>query len=90
VLKKYTAPSPWLERVDEEKFRSLEELLQPSLTSLFIDSPTLLYIFCAAPQASLLVLAVTLTTRARLKTQQLAMFSYCTVIDYSATMALNR
>jgi len=42
------------------------------------------------PQTSLLVLAVTLTTRARLKTQQLAMFSYCTVTDYSATMALNR
>ncbi|MGX1173847.1 hypothetical protein AB7M32_002572 [Pseudomonas sp. R151218B TE3479] len=33
---------------------------------------------------------MTLTTRARLKTQQLAMFSYCTVTDYRSTMALNR
>lgn len=79
------AGARWRKRVPQRG-----ELLQPSLTSLFIDSPTLLYIFCAMPQASLLVLAVTLTTRARLKTQQLAMFSYCTVTDYSATMALNR
>ena len=57
------------------------ELFEPSLTLLFIDSPKLLFIFCAVCLASLLVLAVTLTTRARLKTQQLAMFSYCAWAD---------
>jgi len=34
-----------------------------------------------------LVLPVTLTTDVRLKTQQLAMFSYCTFADFSATLA---
>ncbi|MCP2071265.1 UNVERIFIED_ORG: hypothetical protein J2Y77_000701 [Pseudomonas lini] len=33
---------------------------------------------------------MTLITGARLKTQQLAMFSYCTLADYRTTVALNR
>ncbi|CAN1599946.1 protein of unknown function [Pseudomonas mediterranea] len=61
--------------------------LAGSLKSLFIDSSTLLFIFCAASRASLLVGLVTLTTHARLKTQQLAMFSYCAFADFSATVA---
>ncbi|EJL02571.1 hypothetical protein PflQ2_3806 [Pseudomonas fluorescens Q2-87] len=46
--------------------------------------------FAQAPKHLYWYWAVTLTAHARLKTQQLAMFSYCTVTDYSATMALNR
>jgi hypothetical protein len=58
------------------------ELLQTPLKSLFIDSSTLSLVFCAAIPLSLLLLAVTLTAQVRLKTQQLAMFSYCASCEY--------
>ncbi|VII92646.1 hypothetical protein [Pseudomonas sp. FG-3G] len=38
-------------------------------------------VFCSGGRLSLLVLAVTLITGARLTTQQLAMFSYCALAD---------
>jgi hypothetical protein len=57
---------------------------------LFIDSLRLLLIFCATAGIFLLAMAVTLTSGARLKTQQLAMFSYCALTDYSLKVTLNR
>jgi hypothetical protein len=63
---------------------------RPALKSLFIDSLRVLFIFCAIVPDLFIAGDGDFNNRRSSKTQQLAMFTYCALGDYGATVSLNR